>query len=599
MEFIQRRGAAVTALLVFVVFSAVGTAIVAQEKQFGNGCEWDPDFFEVVCEDTPTPTPETPTATPITPTATPETPTATPVTPTKTPVTPTKTPVTPTNTPVTPTATPVTPTATPVTPTATPVTPTATPVTPTATPVTPTGTPVTPTPTPVTPTPTPVTPTPTPVTPTPTPAPTPTGWIKAKPNRVIPGMSTTITAGWNRQSQNVKVVVANPDAVGTNSQCTGSASVAAAATQTLWGCGPGVSRVQLKAGGRTLDTVVVTVLPPPVINRLTRDPSEGQGYRFFQIQWHAHKNFGNFSFEWRNKGETDADWRTLPNARVENVDGRALTHHATTPGSVNGFPVVNRTTDIRGLPFGRSLNGKDVEIRVSGSTADGLSATSGFETIKRGSRPEASGHLPDHTVQYDLSGLASDTTQLARWLERLVPDSVGRWVTAGRNAGLVLFGCSHSDTCGENTDGELHPVLISSRCDNACIQYGSRDIEYARAAKRRIYINPNPSTRALTGQNLDLQWTDEWANDGERDPDTGRTMIWLRPALTHEFGHAFGLIDRYGRDPNNAAIWIGSNDYTGIMDTPDFFLKKLGGLQPHDVAALVAIYGTHTKDEGW
>ena len=196
MEFIQRRGAAVTALLVFVVFSAVGTAIVAQEKQFGNGCEWDPDFFEVVCEDTPTPTPETPTATPITPTATPETPTATPVTPTKTPVTPTKTPVTPTNTPVTPTATPVTPTATPVTPTKTPVTPTATPVTPTATPVTPTATPVTPTATPVTPTATPVTPTATPVTPTATPV-TPTATpVTPPPPPEAPFTQTTRAYRW-------------------------------------------------------------------------------------------------------------------------------------------------------------------------------------------------------------------------------------------------------------------------------------------------------------------------------------------------------------------------------------------------------------------
>ena len=43
----------------FVTFSVAGIAVTAQgpgERHHGDNCEWDPETFEVVCEDTPTPT---------------------------------------------------------------------------------------------------------------------------------------------------------------------------------------------------------------------------------------------------------------------------------------------------------------------------------------------------------------------------------------------------------------------------------------------------------------------------------------------------------------------------------------------------------------
>ena len=45
----------------FVAFSVVGISLTAQEgRHHGDNCEWDPETFEVVCEDTPTPTPTEP-----------------------------------------------------------------------------------------------------------------------------------------------------------------------------------------------------------------------------------------------------------------------------------------------------------------------------------------------------------------------------------------------------------------------------------------------------------------------------------------------------------------------------------------------------------
>ena len=92
--------ALVVSLSVFVVFSVLGAVIAGQsEKDFGDGCEWDWDIHEVVCEDTvpptntPTPVPptDTPTDTPEpepTATDTPEPPVVEP-TDTPTPETPT------------------------------------------------------------------------------------------------------------------------------------------------------------------------------------------------------------------------------------------------------------------------------------------------------------------------------------------------------------------------------------------------------------------------------------------------------------------------------------------------------------------------------
>ena len=97
-SFLRRHFALLLSLVVFVTFSVAGISLTAQEgRHHGDNCEWDPETFEVVCEDPPPPPTDTPTAT-----NTPN-PTESP-TPTRT-RTPTPTP-TATNTP-TPTLTPV------------------------------------------------------------------------------------------------------------------------------------------------------------------------------------------------------------------------------------------------------------------------------------------------------------------------------------------------------------------------------------------------------------------------------------------------------------------------------------------------------------
>ena len=55
--FLRRHFALLLSLGVFVTFSVAGIAVTAQEgRHHGDNCEWDLETFEVVCEDTPTPT---------------------------------------------------------------------------------------------------------------------------------------------------------------------------------------------------------------------------------------------------------------------------------------------------------------------------------------------------------------------------------------------------------------------------------------------------------------------------------------------------------------------------------------------------------------
>ncbi len=70
----------------------------------------------------------------------------------------------------------------------------------------------------------------------------------------------------------------------------------------------------------------------------------------------------------------------------------------------------------------------------------------------------------------------------------------------------------------------------------------------------------------------------------------GRRIRWVPGTLVHEFGHAFGLDDRYLGSPNYDI------DYNGIMKK---IPKGDKSIQANDRAALIAIYETHIKGQGW
>ncbi len=488
-DFFHRYGPAVAALVVLVVFSAVGvTLVVAQGKHHGDNCEWDMETFEVVCEDTPTPTPtptpETPTPphilrptvtiiitpTPVTPTATPVTPTATPVTPTATPVTPTATPVTPTATPVTPTATPVTPTATPVTPTATPVTPTATPVTPTATPVTPTATPVTPTKTPVTPTktPTPVTVTPTPITPTPTPV-TPT------PVPPRPGKPSTQTGD--------------------------------ALSGTDW----------------------------------TR-----KDYRWVELTWEypagSSHAYVMAHIQW---SDNPADgWKTVETQRPRLDWGpRADVNADATKADIRGIPV-HPTVHHVDMPY---------YVRVRGVTATNRKSkwSNAIPIMRSRHYYHAYGHQHDHKATYTLDGLSSADRQLLatvsaqaarRWDSGIV--QVCEDPCGGGNDDLItsvfdnklgkpiraLPGVRDNDLCGESV------ACVANAQKHLGLHLRGLVIQYERPAIWHGGQNPAHHHIWTDDINRDGLWTQSAANLDE-------TYIYLLPIVLHEFGHTLGLWD--------------------------------------------------------
>ena len=89
-----------------------------------------------------------------------------------------------------------------------------------------------------------------------------------------------------------------------------------------------------------------------------------------------------------------------------------------------------------------------------------------------------------------------------------------------------------------------------------------------------------------------MQWTDDADLDQTEVPNSDPviTYQWIGNVLVHEFGHTFGLADRYERRPYY------DRDYDGIMKT---LQKGDDSILPDDKAALKTIYKTHVKGEGW
>ena len=72
-------------------------------------------------------------------------------------------------------------------------------------------------------------------------------------------------------------------------------------------------------------------------------------------------------------------------------------------------------------------------------------------------------------------------------------------------------------------------------------------------------------------------------------PNGRLEYLWVDSVVVHEFGHTYGLADRYADlfyDPN----------YRGIMSTGATSTKTLF---PADFAYITSVYETHTRNQGW
>ena len=403
---------------------------------------------------------------------------------------------------------------------------------------------------------------------TPSPTPTlPTGWITAAPAKIPVGQTTTITATWSNVASTPKLRFGPQlaeNCPGTLAPGTPDTELTAKASQVLTGCADAIVPVQLLDGNTILDTVEVTVLPLPKITASRR-----MGYRYFQIDFSAHSGYKSLVVEWRNKGQG------VPNSMFS-----PLPTSVTMPLVARG--IINRLSngaDIRGLEH---LEGRAVEVRVVGTTAGGLRAEGTGYSVLRNTQPPAIGHLPDHYMMYDVTALKADGSDLATWLHNAATSAASTWA----NVVLSLKSCrgtvaTISTTCPLNTDQSV-VKLVLGKCDSgspACYRPTPGSIERKLEGEAEVVFNPNHTGVV-------------WTNDKSEDQDIvdGRRIRWVPGTLVHEFGHAFGLDDRYLGGPNYDI------NYNGIMKK---IPKGDKSIKANDRAALIAIYETHIEGQGW
>ena len=85
----------------------------------------------------------------------------------------------------------------------------------------------------------------------------------------------------------------------------------------------------------------------------------------------------------------------------------------------------------------------------------------------------------------------------------------------------------------------------------------------------------------------------EWTDIASMDRGlafSGRTYFWVPRVLVHEFGHAFGLADRYKEALHHDPLYIGIMNRNPAGDN---------SIKDDDREALMDIYRTHTKGAGW
>ena len=426
-------------------------------------------------------------------------------------------------------------------------------------------------------------PTPTP-TPTATPTPSnPTGSIKASRAKIAVEQTTTITASWDNVTSTPKIrfgpqlaqTCSGPPAPGTP-----HTEIVAVETLTLTGCGdtPTVT-VQLwdVDSNESLAAVNVTVLPLPKITGTMR-----VGYRYLEVNFAAHSEFQRVAIEWRNKSMDT----TIPYTRFAELPATG------TPDEPQRA-IINRPSheaDVRGLPY---LKGVLIEVRVVGTTGDGLVAVGPAYHVSRLTQPPGIGHLPDHVMMYDDTDLEDSSENIAEWVKENAAAAASRW--ASIVPGLGLESCKGTlvtldDVCPQNSDHSVVKIVIGLCLDKgspACYSVGDGSLERELDGETRITFRASPPG---------VVWTDNPAEDGKRvrESQSDEKYLWFGNVLVHEFGHAFGLADR--DEHVDRAYSYEEEEYDGIMND---LVPGDDTIKDDDKAALIAIYETHIKGQGW
>ena len=417
--------------------------------------------------------------------------------------------------------------------------------------------------------------------------------------KIIVGQSTTITATWNNVASTPKLSFgpqlaercAGIQGQGVQGRSVLDTELVAKATQTLTGCTAGTVTVKLLDGSTELDAVTVAVVAKPSIQTTMRI-----GYRWFNIGWTAARPYTSFAIEWRNEGEGESDWSTLPT--VGQSGPRAI--------------MIGMAAAIRGLPH----EDKRIEIRVIARGSGGLEGRSDTLRYARDTQPAARGHLPDHTMVY-IDVMPTSTSdadfELAGWIRNELWSAASAW--ADLVPELDLEACVLvlvTDECDRNKDEEVFSIEIGTgtldpneRCtySAACVK-GLPPIKLELGLEGKIVGSPLRMVFVPAGTHLTAhEWTTDPTLDGKNAPGY-RVYHWVDRVVVHEFGHTFGLADRgeTGLDDRDEALGNPHYDpnYEGIMKIEKGDKGKGDkGIKPDDRAALWAIYGTHTRNHGW
>ena len=404
------------------------------------------------------------------------------------------------------------------------------------------------------------------------PPPQPTGWIEASPSKIVVGQTTTITAGWSNLDQDPNIVPISTSLAPSCGGATGKSIIGPQQTQVMTGCSAGTIAVTLRnaANNKILASVTVKVYPKPLITSHSRI-----GYKYFKIGWLAKSDFTTFHVEWRHHGTT-VPFVRLPGQASETSRARAEINAQSTGAS------------IRALPY----SSRDAEMQIVAVTTSGLEATSRPYRVPRGEQPHALGHLPDHRMNYSMSGLATSGDLLAGWIRAVAPSVARIWAAAVPGVEACQNDCPGDSG---NKDGETVTLQIDGcrSVDRACYKGDTKkSVNWTIDGPGFMALNRQPRSPGLISI-----WTDVQAQDGEKvypngDPTVPdslqHTYAWVKATVVHEFGHMFGLA--HPVDPST---------YTGVMDGYDILGKKTATLRTDDLNAIRAIYKTHIRNEGW
>ena len=407
------------------------------------------------------------------------------------------------------------------------------------------------------------------------------GAVSATPKTIAVGQVTTITATWRNVASTTKLsfgpqlgkTCASSQGHGVQGSSVSNIELVAKESQTLTGCATGTATVQLLDGSTVLDSVDVMVVARPVIIQTRR-----VGYRWFNIGWTAARPYTSFAVEWRNEGSTGA-FVTLPTTGDKGA--RAI---------MSGMAAA-----IRGIPY-ENYENKKIELRLVAQGSGGLEGRSETLRYSRHLPVDSIGHGHDHVLMYDLSWLAHRTINLARYLENEAAASAGAWAAVDSTLGLETCKgtlATISTACPQNTDRSVLQVVIGDcPVGDACYDSGTGEgIEGHLSGLRRIIFEEIIAPK----EGVEFTWTDLQRLDGKIVPTGGRYK-WVTNTYVHEFGHAFGLIDRYEKFPDGSLNPYYIPNYDGIMSGSKTGKKDIG---PDSETELKEIYKTHTKGHGW